>query len=115
MQALNRVHWEILNATADDWENLEQIYRMICLDFSSDQYQRASEGAYYWRAAEGAPLLETVADGILNLVQSGLLEGRLEGKPPIDQSDSSFVWRGWFRMSPQGRQIWEASEYAGTV
>ena len=33
MASLNPVDWEILNATADDCENLEQIYLSLCFEF----------------------------------------------------------------------------------
>ena len=41
MSGLTKTQWLILNATADDFEDLEQIYRSICLDFSADRYDRS--------------------------------------------------------------------------
>jgi len=115
MQTLTQLDWEILNATADDWENLEQIYRSICFDFSAELYEHAKEGAFYLRPASKAPLLETLADRIVELVQAGLLEGHLDDQPVVDQSDLRFVWRAWFRMSPEGRRTWSESEHASVV
>src|SRR5438128_402211 len=115
MQTLSSLDWEILNATADDWENLEQIYKSTCFDFSPENYQRAAEGSFYWRAATDAPLLETVADGILRLVRSDLLEARLQDQLRIDQNDISFVWRAWFRMTAEGKRVWAESENANLV
>ncbi len=71
MHVVDKAEWEILNATADDWENLEQIYKMVCFDFSAQNYADAEKGAYYMRPAKGAPLLEEIADRICGLVGSG--------------------------------------------
>ncbi|GEM_PF-5937491 len=108
MPQLNKIDWEILNATADDAENLEQIYQSVCFEFSAENYEQRKPEAYYWRAVEGAPLLEEIADRICELVESGLLEAQLENGTIVlaATSDKSYVWRGWFRMSSQGREAW---------
>jgi hypothetical protein len=113
MSTLDRTTWEILNATADDWENLEQIYYLVCFDFSAESYAEHEKGAYYLRPCKGAPLLEEVADRVCLLVESGLLDARLgeAGRPVSDLTDRSYIWRAWFRMSPQGRSTWESSEF----
>ena len=116
MKTLTKADWEILNATADDWENLEQIYQSICFDFSPEELSRANEGAFYLRPAKGASPLHELADRIYDLVQSGLLEARLEGSRAVtDLGDRSFVWRAWFRMTSSGRSIWANSEHAALV
>jgi hypothetical protein len=111
MQALDRTAWEVLNATADDCENLEQIYRMVCLEFSAEGYERQ---AFFYRPARGAPPLDEVADRVRGLVEAGLLTAVMDenGCPPRNLTDLSYVWRAWFRMTPQGRNAWETSEYA---
>jgi hypothetical protein len=91
MNRLNATEWEVLNATADDWENLEQICSLL----------RAG--------GPGKPLpLEAVADGIRNLVESGLLAARLPDADGLltDFRDLSYVWRAWFQMTPAGREAW---------
>ena len=117
MNALDKTAWEILNATADDWENLEQIYQMVCFDFSAENYAEAEKGAYFLRPAEGAPLLEEIADRIGELVESGLLEARCgKGDRSVaDLGDRSYVWRAWFSMTPVGRSAWTSSEHASLV
>jgi hypothetical protein len=117
MHSLDKTAWEVLNATADDWENLEQMYRLICFEFSAENYAEREKGAYYLRPAKGAPLLQEVADRIGPLVEAGLLEGRLEdGELPVsERSDRSYVWRAWFRMTAQGRNVWDTSEWAKLV
>ena len=114
MHALDRTSWEILDATADDCENLEQIYRLVCFEFSAEDYER---GAYYYRPIRGAPLLEEVADRLRTLVEAGLLTAVMDenGFPPRNLADLSYVWRAWFAMTPQGRSAWESSEYATLV
>jgi hypothetical protein len=117
MRALDKTAWEILNATADDWENLEQIYHMICFDFSPEQHENRDRGTYYLRTAKGAPSLEQVADRILQLVEDGLLAARgTESEHAVsDSNDCGFVWRAWFRMTPAGRSAWDSSDYANLV
>jgi hypothetical protein len=114
MPGLDKTAWEVLNATADDWENLEQIYALVCLDFSAEQYENRERGAYYLRHAAGAPSLEEIADRISALVEAGLLAARQgeAGESVRDSSDRSYVWRAWFRMTPAGRNAWDTSEFA---
>jgi hypothetical protein len=92
MPAVSKIEWEILNATADDWENLEAIYRML---------QTALP-------APDAPCLGEVADGIRGLVERGLLAARLADAPgPVPEDhDLSYVWHAWFQMTPAGRAAW---------
>jgi len=103
MKTLNSTEWEILNATADDWENLEQIFQQL----------NSGDG----RLREAAHSLREVADGICNLVESGSLEARSEAGGAIAPigNEKSYVWRGWFRMSPQGREAWAASPSAAEL
>ncbi len=112
MHALDKTAWEILNATADDWENLEQIYHLISFDFSSEHYENRDRGAYYLRPAQGAASLEEIAARITSLVEAGLLAARLgeSGSPVSDPSDRSYVWLAWFHMTPDGRSAWESSQ-----
>jgi hypothetical protein len=114
MYPLDKTAWEVLNATADDWENLEQIYKMVCLEFSPKQYEKREQGAYFFRPGRGAPSLEEIADQICELVEAGFLAARQgeSGAPVSDFSDRRYVWRAWFRMTPAGQQAWDSSEYA---
>src|SRR5437764_120022 len=70
MHALDKVAWMILDATADDCENLEQIYRQVCLEFSPENYKNRDRGTYYYRAARGAPLLHELADCLRALAEA---------------------------------------------
>src|SRR5438876_5214786 len=114
MDALDKTAWEVLNATADDWENLEQIYREVCFEFSSENYEGRDQGAYYYRPAKGAPLLSELAERLCDLAEAGLLAVRLgdSGSPVTDLNDRSYVWRAWFTMTLEGREVWAASEDA---
>jgi len=89
MQPFDQISWEILNATADDWENLEQIYRLLPRDVAS---------------------LEEIADRLPRLVATGLLNARVgENGTPPSLADFRYVWHAWFAMSAQGRAVWTAS------
>ena len=109
MATAEKSEWEILNATADDWESLETIYRSL----------NASEipggNLVMGPVGQSGPLLEVVADGICKLVECGLLEARRlddAGQPTANLEDRSYVWRAWFRMTPAGRERWSSSRHA---
>ncbi|GAB6187999.1 hypothetical protein JCM17478_35010 [Thermopirellula anaerolimosa] len=111
MAALDRIQRRILNAAADDYEDLEQIYRSISLTFSSHNYRPSDPNAFYWREAEDAVPLSEIIEGIRVLVESGLLSVRLPESrtyAPTSQ-DVSYLWRGWFRITEKGRIALEAN------
>jgi len=94
---LSRIEWEVLNATADDWENLEQIYLLLT------QPMGQVNGV--------GPSLNEIADAICALTNAGLLEARLENGRmlPMPCQDLHYVWQAWFRMTAQGRSAWNAA------
>jgi hypothetical protein len=110
---IDRTAWAILNATADDAENLEQIYRQVSFELLPAA-PGGSSATYCYRPVAGAPLLHEIAEGVRQLVGRGLLEvARDESDgPPPEAGDLSYVWRAWFRMTPAGRRVWESSEPA---
>jgi hypothetical protein len=117
MQPIDKTDWEILNATADDWENLEQIYTMVCFDAFHNSVEISGKGNSFFRPIPGAPTLEELANRIRKLVEGGLLSARLPEieAPVLDLADPSYIWRAWFAMTPQGRNVWASSEYGATV
>ena len=54
MGSLDKTALEILNATADDCENLEQIYRQVCFAFVPAPADGGANGVY--RPREGASI-----------------------------------------------------------
>jgi hypothetical protein len=114
MSSLHPLDWEILNATADDCENLEQIYLSVCFDL-----EQASEDHLHhtFRRVRADFLLQEVADRVRGLVERGLLGAVMdeEGNPPPSAGDLSFVWRAWFAMTPEGRRLWAAADPAASV
>jgi hypothetical protein len=117
MHVIDKTDWEILNATADDWENLEQLYRLMSFEESADNGGLQGAQADFLRTVKGAATLEDIANHVRGLVETGLLEARLEPshRSAADVNDLSFVWRGWFTMTPQGRSVWTASEHTALV
>jgi hypothetical protein len=114
MTTLEKADWEILNVTADDCENLEQIYRGVCYEMVLVDPEDEGHRAHAYRERKGAPLLSEVAGRVRKLVEKGLLVAVMdeEGRPFQALDDLSYVWRGWFRMTPEGRSVWDSSEYA---
>jgi hypothetical protein len=112
MQSLDKIDWEILDSTADDCENLEQIYRQVCYEVIATP-EEPGKGFYDYRLAKPAMLLSEIAERIRALVQKGLFAIVMDenGNPWNDPEDLSYVWKGWFSMTPKGRKLWEASEH----
>jgi hypothetical protein len=107
IEKLTQLEWEILNAAADDVENLEQIYLSVRFEFVGD-------GAIHvWRERETAVSLAELADAVRSLVERKLLLVRQDPAEPLSAGDLSYVWRSWFEPTPRGRDLWMAqSEYA---
>ena len=95
---------EILNATSDDWEALEQIYQSVCLDFSSENNEKDGPNSFYWRENGRGFLLSQVADSMKRLVSTGLLLARREDGNFVASVSGDDVWRCWFRVSEIGRE-----------
>src|SRR5260370_3223525 len=79
MYVLDKTAWEVLNATADDCEDLEQIYRQVRLEFSS---QDRARGGYYYRPVKEGPLPYEAAERIPSLVENRLLAPAMAQKSP---------------------------------
>jgi hypothetical protein len=108
----------VLNATADDVENLEQIYRILALEFSAENYDPDNPDAYYWREKLPPVPLVGIADAVQSLVQRGMLRAhRNPAEPALAAGDKSGVWRSWFELTAAGRQMLQdsQSELSGTA
>jgi hypothetical protein len=104
MHPPNKIRRLILEATSDDFEDLEQIYRSICLEFSPERYDLADPNAFYWRESADRIRLGDLIDNLKALVDEGLLRVRVpdSDEPPDTSGDLSYLWRGWFGLTPQG-------------
>jgi hypothetical protein len=109
--SLTSTEWAILNATADDMENLEQIYRTVCLEYFQDNH-----GSGHWRERKPLVCLADIAEGIRRLLGEGFLVPIMdeEGSPWTDMDDVSVFWRAWFQMTQAGRDAWSSSEHCNT-
>ena len=82
---LDSLSWEVMNATADDWESLHQIMSRVC-EFCGQ--------------VEPAAMAELIA----TLVDNGLMEemqGRIVQSTDVLADPIDF----WFRMTPMGRAV----------
>jgi hypothetical protein len=109
MRQITSTEWLVLNATADDVENLEQIYRSLAFESSEDPDHPSDPHAYSWREARPTILLSEIADAIQSLVARGLLVPRRDPAETSNPDDLSYVWRAWFEMSEAGRSLWAAT------
>lgn len=115
MVSLNRTHYLVLNATTDDFEDLEQIYRSVCLTFSPERYSPSDPGAFYLRPSEDAVPLSEIVEAIRYLVDHGLLGVHLPDNysDARDPKDVSYLWRAWFKITEKGRialQAWASRD-----
>jgi hypothetical protein len=95
---------DVLNAMADDIENLEQIYKSLALEFSPENYQSGDVSAFYWRQREPQIFLADIADALTTLTRKGLLTVRLEDGQAIS-SGFEYAWQGWFGLTQLGRAM----------
>src|SRR5437870_2479983 len=108
MAALDKTDWEILDATADDWEDLEQIYLAACFEVLDAGEEDPRHSPCRYRRVREAVLLQEIADRIRSLVDRDLLAAVHEdGRPVAGRDDLSYVWKAWFRMTSQGKALWE--------
>lgn len=106
MNPISKTEMLVLNATSDDYENLEQICRSLALDFSPENFNFLNSNYFHQRETIDALLLTEVENAIKELVNKGLLEGRTEKGTPIEiPIEPSLVWRGWFRASEIGLRL----------
>lgn len=104
---LSKTQWLVLNATADDFEDLERIYRSINLEFVD---QDGRDAGSFWRDAKDQVPLAEIAECILHLVAHGLLTVRMpESGDAPDKDDLSYLWNGWFQVTPEGKEEVESS------
>jgi hypothetical protein len=110
MRPVTTTEWLVLNATADDAENLETIYRCLAFECSIDADHPDGPRACSWREARPSILLSEIADAIHSLVARGHLIARWDPAEPSHTDDLSYVWKAWFEMSESGRSLWRATE-----
>jgi hypothetical protein len=110
MKQVTHTEWLVLNATADDAENLEQIYRCLAFECSVDPDHPGDPDACCWREARRPIGLSEIADAIRSLVAGGLLIPRRDPAEPSHPDDLSYIWKAWFEMSEAGRSLWQATE-----
>lgn len=92
MGNISATQWLVLNSTSDDFENLEQIYRSVCLEFSSKNYDPSNRESFYWREAEEAVPLADIIDAIRYLVHEGLLSVQLLDGDVLASADSDSIF-----------------------
>jgi hypothetical protein len=88
---MDSLSWNVMNATADDWESLEQILPHV------RRYHGPVESA-------------EVAELISRLVHEGLME---EMRNPVINPAAVVAdpVEFWFRMTLRGRMAWESESY----
>jgi len=95
--SLDKLSFELMNATADDWESLEQIMPQV------ERYAGIADRSQIARL-----IVDLLAEGLFEVM-------RYEGVTPemIIQDPIEY----WFRMTPAGRALWssEAHKYENDV
>ena len=92
---MDSLTWHVMDATADDWESLEQILPHV-------------------RKYHGPADPVAIAEAVARLVHDGMME---EMRQPVIDPAAVVVdpIEFWFRMTPRGRAVWdsEASRFRG--
>ena len=81
--------WHILDATADDWESLDQIEKHV----------------QCWCGPIGR---EAIAAVICNLLGLGLFD-EMQGRDVVSADVLDRPIEFWFRMTERGREFWESA------
>ena len=98
------IEQEILNATSDDWESLEQIYRSVCLEFSSENYVSGDPTLFYLRDNSRGISLAQIADTTIQLVGAGMLNSRCEDGSFLQTISGDQAWKCWYKVSSKGHK-----------
>ena len=97
---VTNVQFEILNALSDDWEDLEQIFKLISLEYVAPP----EASAPCWRKSKTPLRLAEIADELPVLRARGMVQVRLEDRETaVEVGDLSYVWNGWFALTASGR------------
>lgn len=95
---------EILNATADGWESLDQIYLSVCFEFDSDTYNATAPETARWKRRYSTFLLSEFVKTIQHLIHQQELHARWEDRSPGTMCSGDDILAGWFSMSQKGRE-----------
>jgi hypothetical protein len=93
---------EVLDATADDWESLEQIFLSVRFEFISDTCDLSAPSTWQWRERNAGITLGEIAESITSLVQSGALRARREDNTDLLRLSGDDVLKCWFRNAKKG-------------
>ena len=103
----------ILDAMADDWEDIEQIHKSISFQYISNHLEEGARKISLFRQAEYPPLLADIIDSLRSMVEEGAVEcDGLEGGGSSDWWGSTLkLLRCHFRPTEKGlREIKSVSE-----
>lgn len=85
---MDSLTWHVMDATADDWESLQQIRPHV----------RAFHGPVE-PAAIAALVARLVREGLMEEMRHPVIDPAAVVADPIEF---------WFRMTPRGRAVWDA-------
>ncbi|HKW93888.1 MAG TPA: hypothetical protein VJX92_18490 [Methylomirabilota bacterium] len=88
MALLDSLTWHVMDATADDWESLEQILPHLRRFHGVVDPSEAAE-----------VIVRLVRDGLMEEMRHGSVDAQAVVKEPIEY---------WFRMTPLGRSLWDS-------
>lgn len=95
---------EVLNAAADDWEALDQIFLSIRFECAPHVAYPAVECDYSLRTRRPETTLKEIANSIHRLWQSGDILAKRERGVDVASLTGGDVLECWFRTSQSGKQ-----------
>jgi hypothetical protein len=99
------IEQEVLNATCDDWESLDQILLAVRFEFASEHYNPEQADIHYWRDRNPTVTLDEIVKTIKSLVQQGQMDARLADRTSTATISSEEVISSWFRITDAGRSV----------
>lgn len=98
MDYLSQLETRVLDAMADDWEELEQIYISLSYELIDSEGASTLRPSYTFRRRQNALRLTDIANALRALLDKGKIVGRTENGDYVrDARDLSMIWRSWFR------------------
>lgn len=95
---------EILNATSDGSESLDQVYLMVRFEVHSQADESSGQLTLSRRERNPSITLAEVVSTIIELARQGLLKVRTETCSDCQEPSCEDVVSGWMQLTPVGRR-----------
>lgn len=107
---ISKIEAFVLNSMVDDCENLEQIYKSIAFEFSSDLHEVNPKSFYLRPNKEFSYSLDIVIETLIKFVNEGIIS--IRNPEDINKNiNNSFIWKCWFDLTEKGKLLLNKNEH----